>query len=65
MRLKDKIKKVQKYRDEQEEQLKLDTNGMSSFERVQNAMQITHIEGIIKGLDIALNQLNSPNTPKK
>lgn len=54
----DKIKEVQDYRDAQAKQLEEDTKGMTSIERVQGALQLTHIDGILKGLDIALRILN-------
>lgn len=53
----DKIKAVQDWRDAQAQQLKEDTKDMSSLERVQGALQLHHIDGILKGLDIALNIL--------
>jgi hypothetical protein len=56
--MEDKIKEVQDYRDAQAKQLEEDTKGMTSIERVQGALQLTHIDGILKGLDIALRILN-------
>jgi len=55
--MKNKIDEIQAFRDAQAKQLAEDTKGMSSFERVQGALQLHHIDGILKGLDIALNIL--------
>jgi hypothetical protein len=55
--MEEKIKEVQAYRDAQAKQLEEDTKGMSSLERVQGALQLHHIDGILKGLDIALRIL--------
>lgn len=56
--MEDKIKEIQDWRDAQQKQLDEDTKGMSSLERVQGVLQLHHIEGILKGLDIALRILN-------
>ena len=56
--MKSKIKEVQDWRDAQAKQLAEDTKGMTSLDRIHGVLQIHHIEGIIKGLDIALNILN-------
>jgi hypothetical protein len=56
--MKKKIDEIQAYRDTQAKQLEEDTKGMTSIERVQNVTQIHHIDGILKGLDIALGILN-------
>ena len=53
-----KIKEIQDYRDAQQKQLDEDTKGMTSIERVHGVLQIHHIDGILKGLDIALRILN-------
>lgn len=55
--MEEKIKEIQDYRDAQAKQLAEDTKGMSSLERVQGALQLHHIDGILKGLDIALRIL--------
>jgi hypothetical protein len=55
--MEDKIKEIQDWRDAQAKQLEEDTKGMTSIERVQGALQLTHIDGILKGLDIALRIL--------
>lgn len=55
--MEDKIKEIQDWRDAQAKQLEEDTKGMSSIERVHGALQLTHIDGILKGLDIALRIL--------
>jgi hypothetical protein len=56
--MKDKIKEVQDYRDAQQKQLDEDLKGWTSIDRVKHALQITKVESIIKGLDIALGILN-------
>ena len=58
--MEEKIKEVQDWRDAQQKQLDEDTKGMSSIERVHGALQLTHIDGILKGLDIALRILRKP-----
>ncbi len=62
--MKDKIDEIQAWRDAQAKQLEEDTKGMSSLERVQGALQLTHIDGILKGLDIALRILRK-DEPKE
>lgn len=56
--MKNKINEIQAYRDAQEKQMEKDTEGWTAIQRVQNALQITHIDGILKGLDVALEILN-------
>ena len=55
--MEDKIKEIQDWRDAQQKQLDEDTKGMTSLDRVHGVLQIHHIEGILKGLDIALRIL--------
>lgn len=55
--MKNKIDEIQAWRDAQAKQLEEDTKGMTSLDRVHGVLQIHHIEGILKGLDIALNIL--------
>jgi hypothetical protein len=59
--MKSKTQKVQEWRDAQKKQLEEDTKGMTSLDRIHGVLQIHHIEGIIKGLDVALNILNAPD----
>ena len=49
-----KIKEIQKYRDEQQEALNDSIKDFTAIQRVQNALKITQIEGILEGLNIAL-----------
>jgi len=58
--LADKIAAIQKIRDEQQEQTDLDLKGLTAVERIQLALPIVKIDGILKGLDIALEILNKP-----
>lgn len=52
-----KINEIQAYRDAQAKQLVGDIKGWSAEERTQNAVKIAKFEGIIEGLDSALNIL--------
>jgi len=54
-----KIVEIQAYRDEQQALLDESTKGFTAIQRVQNALKITEIEGILKGLDIAIGILKS------
>jgi hypothetical protein len=56
-KLKDKTAEIQQYRDEQQEALADSTKGFTAIQRIHNAYKITEIEGILKGLDIAIGIL--------
>jgi len=49
-----KIKEIQQYHDEQQDALTESTKDFTAIQRVQNALKITQIEGILEGLTIAL-----------
>jgi len=52
-----KFIEIKQYRDAQEAQYKADTKGMDTLTRIDNVIQLQYIEGILKGLDIALEIL--------
>jgi len=55
--IKEKINLITKYRDEQKQQLDSDLSKLTCIQRVQVACNIEKIEGIIEGLNIAINIL--------
>jgi len=57
--LKSKTTEIQQYRDEQQEALDDSIKGFTAIKRVQCALKITEIEGILKGLDIAIGILKA------
>lgn len=52
-----KITEIQQYHDEQQAALNESTKGFTAIQRVQNALKITQIEGILEGLNIAIGIL--------
>ena len=47
------LSQIKLYRKQQAEQLKKDTSKMTTLQTLDHAIQIEHINGILKGLDIA------------